>query len=292
MKKCLIFILLLLLTGCKDKTYTVTFTDNYSKLSSIEIKKGDSLKNIDKPIKEGYLFLNWVKDGREYNINDPIYEDITLEASWMPIPKVTKTYQVIFKYGNEEKSMSVKEGEKVSKPSLSFKEDKYKFSGWYLDNELYDFDSIVKSDLVLNAKFEKIFITINYDLDGGSGIKGSNIEKGSIPKKPDNPNKFGYSFTKWTIDDNEYNFDYPIEDDVIIKANYVANVYFSVMFDTDGGSNIPSKIVLSGDVIDSLDIPKKDGYTFLYWSLDDKKFDINTKIDKDITLVAIYRKND
>ena len=52
-----------LITGCKAKTYTVTFIDSKTELARIEVKKGDTLKDINTPTKEGYLFLNWLKDG-------------------------------------------------------------------------------------------------------------------------------------------------------------------------------------------------------------------------------------
>lgn len=286
----LIIILVLIFSNTKTKTYTVKFLDNDTLLASITKKKGSTLSNIDEPKKEGYLFLNWLKDGQDYNLDTPIKENLVLEAKWIKVPNTVKTYQITFNYGNETKTMSVKEGEKVSVPSLSFKEDKYLFLGWYLDDTKYDFDTPVSSDLTLTAKFEKIMLTISYDLAGGSGTTQNIIEKGSIPNRPKNPTKNGYTFTNWTIDDKVYNFDTPINENTTIKANYEKNKYVSIMFDTDGGSNLPSQIILSGDTISDYEIPKKEGYIFQYWSLDGEKFDMDTVITEDITLLAIYKK--
>ena len=57
----ILIILILLLTGCKTKTYTVSFdTNGGSLLNSILIKRGDTIKDIEKPTKEGYIFVSCV----------------------------------------------------------------------------------------------------------------------------------------------------------------------------------------------------------------------------------------
>lgn len=290
-RKYFIIIIILLLTSCKNKMYTVTFVSDNNVLASVEVNKGANIKDLNTPNKDGYIFLNWLKDGEDYDTSKPIYEDITLEASWVEIPSVTKTYTISFDFGTDIKTKSVKEGDKLNEPDIYPKREKYKFIGWYKDDELYDFNSEVNEDFTLVAKFVKSRITITYDLNGGSGstIK-TEINVGSIPNKPNNPKKFGYVFTSWTINDLEYNFDAPLNDDITIKANYEAIIYVSVMFNSDGSNNIPSEIIPSGSTLSVLPIPKKEGYKFLYWSLDGLEFDINNKIDEDITLIAIYEK--
>ena len=72
-KKIIFLALCLLLTGCKEKTYTVTFdTAGGTQIDPIVIKEGESLKEIEEPKKEGYLFVNWLKYGIEYNLDKPI----------------------------------------------------------------------------------------------------------------------------------------------------------------------------------------------------------------------------
>lgn len=289
---CLLIIVLLILTSCKTKTYTVTFVDENEKLLTVEVKKGEPLGDVEAPIKDGYLFLNWLKDGLEYNINNPVYEDMVLEASWTEVPNPVKTYTITFNFGDEIKTVSVKENEKVTIPKETPKKEKYKFLGWYIGDSLYDFDTPVTKDLVISAKFEKNRIIINYDLDGGTGTIEVEIEKGTTPDKPKNPLKFGYTFKKWTIDGEEYNFDKPLNKDTTIKANYEANVYVKVTFDTTGGDEINSKMLISGTTIETLPTPKKEGYIFEYWTYKGEKFNLETIIDKDITLVAKYQENE
>ena len=293
MKKYFVVIILILcLTSCKSKTYTVTFVDDSEELAKIEVKEGDNLVNIDTPTKEGYIFLNWLKNGLDYNPENPITEDITLEATWTPIPNPVKTYVVTFNFGDETKTINIKEGEKVDKPKGTPHKEKYKFLGWYVGDTLYDFDEPVTKDLLIVAKFEKNRIVINYDLKGGTGTIQVEIEKGTIPDKPKNPTKFGYTFINWKIHNNVYNFDVPLNEDTTITANYEANIYYRVSFDTLGGNELTSQMVISGHTISSLPGAIKDGYTFKYWTYNGEQFDINMEITSDITLVALYEENE
>ena len=293
MKKYLILIVILfLLTSCKQKTYTVTFVDDNKTLSQITIKKNDNIKNIDDPKKEGYIFLNWQKNGIDYNKNTPVTEDITLTATWVKEPTAPNTHTVIFDFGTQKKEKTVNDGENIEKPKEDPKKDKHKFIGWYYKDTLYDFNTPIYEDITLIAKYEKNRITINYDLNGGTGTIEVEIDKGDIPKVPKVPIRFGYIFTYWTIDNKKYNFDTPLYEDTTIKANYEATVYVRVTFNTDGGNTIQSQMLVVGSTLKTLPTPEKAGYTFKYWSYQNEIFDINTKIEKDITLVAIYEKNE
>ena len=290
-KKCLlILIAIIFLSGC-GKTYTVTFVnDDGTKLSNIDIKKGDTLEGINEPIKEGYIFVSWLKDGIEYDTTKPIEEDITLTANWIETPELFKRYTVTFDFGDKViKTQTVKENEYVIEPTEPTKE-KHKFLGWYLEDELYDFETPVTKDITIIAKYEKTRVTINFDLNGGSGTTKTEIDKGSILKKPNNPEKFGYHFVEWTLNGKKYNFNTKVEEDITLKATYEAIEYVKVKFDTDGGTIITPKLLEKGQKLSNVGIPEKEGYIFDYWLLDDKKFDLNTKIEKSLTLKAIYEK--
>ena len=289
MKKYLILIVIIfLLTSCKQKTYTVTFIDNDKLISQITVKKNDNIKNIDNPEKEGYIFLNWQKNGIEYNKSNPITEDITLIATWVKEPTPPNMHTVTFDFGALKKTKTVDDGKTIEMPKEEPKKDKHEFIGWYYQDKLYDFSTPIYEDITLTAKFEKTRIKINYDLNGGTGTIEVEIDKGDIPKVPKVPIRFGYIFTYWTIDNKKYDFDTPLYEDTTIKANYEATVYVRVTFNTDGGNTIQSQMLVAGDTLKTLPTPEKVGYTFKYWSYQNAIFDINTKIEKDITLIAVY----
>lgn len=71
------------------------------------------------------------------------------------------------------------------------------------------------------------------------------------------------------------------------KTNYY------VTFEYDNGTSSNMVMVEENKTIEkpSTD-PKKEGFTFLYWSLNDHEFDFNTPITSHITLVAVYVSNE
>ena len=62
--------------------------------------------------------------------------------------------------------------------------------------------------------------------------------------------------------------------------------YITVSFDTDGGSNIDSVVIKIGETIKEPDIPKKDGYTFKGWYIEEEEFSFSKPITEEITLKA------
>lgn len=288
-KKLLLCILsVLLITGCKPKTYTVTLYDEGNKLSNITVTKGENIKNIEIPTKEGYIFVTWLKDGLEYNAETPITEDISLTASWVEEPTVIKNYTVTFNFGDYLKTQTVKAGEKVPKPLKDPAKEKHTFLGWYIGDVLYDFDMPVEKNIILLAKYMRNRVVITYDLNGGTGTVETEIDKGEIPEKPNDPTKFGYNFVGWLLDGQPYNFNFPINSDTTIKANWEATTYYKVTFDSDGGNTIPSQMIAADAIITKWPTPEKEGYTFKYWSLGSQEFIKDTKINKNITLKAVY----
>ena len=78
----------------------------------------------------------------------------------------TKEFTVKFVVDGEETILKVVEGEKANKPIDPVKEG-YKFIGWFIGSEEYDFEKVVTSDLELTAMFEKIS---RYDLIKEKGV--------------------------------------------------------------------------------------------------------------------------
>lgn len=68
---------------------------------------------------------------------------------------VEEKYTVTFTYNGKKKKVTVISGNSVS-PISNPKKENYKFTGWYLKEELYDFSLPVEEDITLVAGFEKI----------------------------------------------------------------------------------------------------------------------------------------
>ena len=75
---------------------------------------------------------------------------------------------------------------------------------------------------------------------------------------------------------------------IIINNVKNNNKQFLVTFDSNGGTPIESVKVKEKSQVSKPNDPEKEGYVFLGWTENGKVYDFNTKITKDITLVASY----
>lgn len=287
--KIFIFLLLIIfITGCKDKTYTIKFdTLGGSIMESIIVKEGDNLKELNPPTKEGYLFVSWLKDGNEYNTNNKITEDLTLTAKWIEKPTIPNYYTINFVMDDKTEKTTVNEGETV-KPLTPPEKENYLFLGWYTGDELFDFNTKITKDITLYAKYELNVVTITYDLSGGYGLAIETIPKHTQISIPENPTKEGYKFLKWTLNGEEFNFDKKIDKDITLKAIWEKIEYININFITNNNQSIKPITIEKYSKLTNLPILTKEGYKFLYWSLNNEPFNQETIIDKDITLIAIY----
>lgn len=85
----LVLLACLFLTGCgcsKKEEFTVTFDSNGgTTVESQIVEKGDTATRPEDPTRDGYSFEGWyldLEDEEEYDFNEEVVEDITLEAKW------------------------------------------------------------------------------------------------------------------------------------------------------------------------------------------------------------------
>lgn len=288
--KKIIYILLLLIfiTGCKEKTYTVTFdTTGGNIMDNVTITEGENIESVNSPTKEGYLFVSWLKDGIEYDVDSPVTEDITLTASWIEKPVIHNYNIVTFIMEGKTERVVVEENKTVEKIEASEKEN-YLFLGWFIGDKEFDFNTKITKDISLVAKYESNLVTVTYDLDEGYGQTLETIPKNTSVPIPATPTKKGYKFLKWTLNGEEFSFDTKIDKDITLKAIWSKVEYVTISFDTDGGNKIDSITIEKYEKINNLPIPEKEGYTFKEWYLNNRTFNIDTFVENDITLKAIY----
>lgn len=283
--------LILIISGCESKKYTIKIVnDNGEILSSVLVNEGDNIENVEDPVKDGYIFVGWLKDGVYYDTTTPIYDDLTLTAKYTEVPEERDSYIVTFNFVEYKKTKTVKIGEKIDKPNVPIKSG-YKFLGWYYNDKAFDFDSEPNENIELVAKWQKIsYVKVAFDLNGGSGTSEVTMEKGYTLIKPKTPTRMGYKFLGWYIGNEKYDFSMKVLEDITLTAKWEAIQYVRVSFDSDGGTEIKSQMIEMGTKITTLEAPVKEGYKFLYWVLDGEIFDKNMVIDKDIKLLAKYEK--
>lgn len=134
---------------------------NEERLPAKEIMKGEAISAPEDPVREGYTFEGWYLGNELYDFTKPVNNTINLVAQWEKInSNEEEKLVVIFDRGYSGlyyKEVKVKKGEIVDLPKDPTR-DGYKFIGWYLDGELFDFEDPINYSLGLQARWIKIGI--------------------------------------------------------------------------------------------------------------------------------------
>lgn len=185
-------------------------------------------------------------------------------------------YDVTFVVGEEESFVlqSDENSGKIGRPEDPVREG-YVFVDWFYEaggDQAVDFDSIVETDKVFYAKWEKEKTKIRFEGNGSTSGAMSDLyaESGSVFKLP--PNEFsreGYTFIGWAdmSDGNVKNKDggwfYTDSiDTVTLFACWQPNRY-TVSLDLQGGEAETDKVTaIYDDNLPTFKIPSKVGYLF------------------------------
>ena len=210
----------------KETKHIVSFDTDGGSHIDIQVVE-DIVIKPDDPIKEGYKFLYWSYDGKEYDFTQKVSDNITLKAKW---EKTINNYVVKFDSngGSSISSITVKGGNKVTKPKNPTK-DGYTFNGWYNGNTLFNFNTPVTSDITLTAKWTKKtasvkYYTITFDSNGGSFTQSQLIKEKEKGVKPQTPKKDGYTFNGWYNGNTLYNFNTPVTSDITLTAKWTKKI--------------------------------------------------------------------
>lgn len=255
------------LTKDTKTKYTISFnTDGGNKVNSQKIEEGEKVTKPSNPTKEGFEFLGWYLNGKYFDFETPIKEDITLEAKWKQVIVYDETDNS--EQENEEKEENIE------------------------DKEQDDEEKVTK-------------YTVKFDSNGGSSVSKQTVEKDKKATKPADPKKDGYIFKGWYLGSTKYDFSKKVTKNITLTAKWekveeqpsqpdtpvTPEVKeYTVKFDIDG--QITTKTVKEGEKVSKPSNPTKDGYTFKYWSLNGSEYNFSNEVKSDITLKAEWKKND
>ena len=77
--------------------------------------------------------------------------------------------------------------------------------------------------------------------------------------------------------------------DVLTKKDIEESLKkYTVIFNSNGGTNVDNQIVIENHTVTKPGNPTKTGYIFVEWQLDGKAYSFGTKVTKDITLKAVW----
>ncbi len=181
----------------------------------------------------------------------------------------------------------------------------YTFAGWYLDSEFNNpfngITSVTKGDVTVYAKWEAIYIPITLDANGGefSNHAGTYIAQGhyELPLSRTGlpiPTSTSGSFINWFKDINlttPFNFaeDYGDSDIITSSITLYAKYGNSVKVTYQYNNGNTDDVIFYQEANQKANVvaePTYDGYKFGGWYLGETKYDFNTPLTIDITLVA------
>ncbi len=154
-----------------SRYYTVKFDSNGGNKSyrTQTVKENGYAYNPGTNTKSGYRFLGWYLNGYKFDFNTVITKDITLVAKYEKIygndddydydDDYYTYYTVRFDSNGGKKTYStqtVKRNEYAYNPGTNTKSG-YKFLGWYLNGKKFDFDTPITRNIILVAKYSKIY---------------------------------------------------------------------------------------------------------------------------------------
>lgn len=83
--------------------------------------------------------------------------------------------------------------------------------------------------------FSKKEYKVAFDTDGGSVVDAQTVTEGKTIAAPEDPTKEGYTFIGWFHGDSEWDFDTPVNEDIVLKAKWQKTVVCSHVDRDDDG---------------------------------------------------------
>ncbi len=258
------------------KTYTVSFdAQGGAAVASRTVAEGESVGTLPTPGREGYTFTGWYTQadgGNKITGNEVITENVTYYAQWS---KNIVNYIVTFnpQGGSEVPPQTVAENGSVG--SLPYTgRDGFTFTGWYTaanGGTRVTGSEVIMGNVTYYAQWSKNIIsyTVSFDAQGGEPVASRTVaENGSIGLLQAT-SRSGYIFLGWytaasggvRVTGSEV-----ITGDVTLYAQWSQlPVSYTVTFDAQGGTAVPSRTCGANESIGLLPETSRSGCTFLGW---------------------------
>lgn len=140
---------------------------------------------------------------------------------------------------------------------------------------------------------KEITYSIIFNTEGGSLVETQVVDEGDMVKKPNDPVKVGYTFIGWMNLGEIYDFSSEVKSNLTLIAKWqeIENDIetFVVKFESDSGTTIPNQVIKKGELVIKPADPKKDGYTFEGWTLNDQVYEFTNVVENNIILKAKWK---
>ena len=223
----LVLVAAFILTAC-GRSFTVTFdTDGGSSISSVTVRRGETVERPADPTKDGYTFDNWYTEaGTLYDFSTAVTSNLTLTARWIE----GNSFIVSFDSdgGSSVASQRIFEDETVTQPADPTKAG-YTFVRWELDGAEFNFATPITRSITLKAVWTEGIadnsgrVTVTFNTQGGSAVARQTLDNGERATRPADPTRTGCTFGGWfttATGNTAFNFDNPITRNVTVFARW------------------------------------------------------------------------
>jgi uncharacterized repeat protein (TIGR02543 family) len=265
--------------------WTVTFYPEPGKYNgstepfTITVTDGDTVGRPEHdPIYDGFRFDDWYwypnpSSFVPFDFGTPITSDVSIYAKWTQWRYVT----LVFNNGDPDQIVRVGNGEKMDEPDIPSREG-YDFAGWYGDegftNKWNTFNVPIEKDYTLFANWTPQTHTATFEIIGDTenSIASQELLYPAQLTRPEDPVREGYYLDGWysDVDCTEpfEDFNQPLPADVDLYAKWELQEY-TVVFNTNGGTEIQSLTLNYQDMITAPENPTKEGLDFDGWYTDE-----------------------
>ena len=208
----------LTVTAVYTSKLTVTFVgETGGTLALRYVAKGKTVAAPDDITREGYHLLGWYVGETAYDFSATVEDHLTLTVKWE-----INRYRVTFDTtgGDARDPQTVDWNTAATKPEDPTR-TYYRFGGWLLNGEAYDFTTPVTGDITLKANWIIINYKVIFDSNGGTLVPDVLNNAGKPVEKPANPTRTGYRFGGWLTDEGAlWDFATIITGDVKLTAQW------------------------------------------------------------------------
>lgn len=276
--------------------FTITFdSGGGSQVDSIREKSGEAISSPSNPNRAGYSFVNWKLNDNPYIFSTMPSSNIKLIANWS-----ANEYVISFNSngGSSVPSIVQNYNTSISEPLPS--KQGYSFEGWFNKptfTNRFVFSTMPLGNISLIAKWGINGYTINFNSNGGTGVNSITQDYNTNVSAPTSPTKNGYLFNGWLLNESPYVFNTMPSNNITLNATWIelaANEY-TITFESNGGSSIPTLFEEEGNSISKPTNPSKLGYSFDGWyttSSFTNLFVFDAMPSSDITLFAKWSINE
>ncbi len=225
-----------------EEDFIITFDSNGgSEIPSQTLHYGSTIVKPADPVKQGYVFVHWIRGRGGFDFSTPVTGELTLVAVWKAAEDTLYTVehyvQVTAGTNDYTKDFTQSEHLTGTTDETATAEPKT-INGYVFDagNENNVLSGTIAADgsLVLKVYYkidangngildDEENFTVNFRDENDQIIDSQTIHYGDKVIKPTDPQKQGYDFGGWQLDDENYDFNTPVTHELDLKVKWVAS---------------------------------------------------------------------